>query len=73
MSSYFGGEHMSAAAVPPSIGSDCALANCIPGSQANSEASELSRFSQKTSVHIPPVSHAWLALRQAGGHSIWTK
>lgn len=44
MSSSFGGEHMSTAAVPPWIGSDCVLANCIPGSQAKSEWSELSHF-----------------------------
>lgn len=54
MSSSFGGEHMSTAAAPPSIGSDCVLANCIPGSRANSEPSELSRFSEKraSSFHL---------------------
>lgn len=51
MSSSFGGEHMSTAAVPPSIGSDCVLANSLPGSRANSEASELSCFSQNERPH----------------------
>lgn len=51
MSPSFGGEHMSAAAVPPSIGSDCVLANSLPGSRANSEASELSRFSENERLH----------------------
>lgn len=51
MSSSFGGEHMSTAAVPPSIGSDCVLANSLPGSRANSEASELSRFSENEHLH----------------------
>lgn len=51
MSSSFGGEHMSTAAVPPWIGSDCVLANCIPGSQAKSEWSELSHFWYKHLLH----------------------
>lgn len=40
----FGGKHMSTAAVPPWIGGDCGLANCIPGNQAKSEWSKLSHF-----------------------------
>lgn len=51
MSSSFGGEHMSTAAVPPWIGSDCVLANCIPGSQAKSEWSELSHFWYERLLH----------------------
>lgn len=60
----FGGKHMSTAAVPPWIGGDCVLANCIPGNQAKSEWSKLSHFwcehstwfthlfSYKTSNHL---------------------
>lgn len=59
MSSSFGGEHMSTAAVPPSIGSDCALANCIPGSPAKSEWSELSHFLKRASAfHLIYMSHS---------------
>lgn len=59
MSSSFGGEHMSTAAVPPSIGSDCALANCIPGSPAKSERSELSHFLKRASAfHLIYMSHS---------------
>lgn len=58
MSSSFGGEHMSTAAVPPSMGGDCAQANCIPGSPAKSEPSELSRFLRGASAfHLIYMSH----------------
>lgn len=50
---------MSTAAVPPSIGSDCALANCIPGSPAKSEWSELSHFLKRASAfHLIYMSHS---------------
>lgn len=59
MSSSFGGEHMSTAAVPPSIGGDCARANCIPGSPAKSGPSELSHFLKRASAfHLIYMSHS---------------
>lgn len=59
MSSSFGGEHMSTAAVPPSIGGDCARANCIPGSPAKSGPSELSHFLKRDSAfHLIYMSHS---------------
>lgn len=76
MSSSFGGEHMSAAAVPPSIGSDCVLANCIPGSRANSEASELSRFFEKQAstfhlFHMRGLLYDKLDAIHSGQSSTW--
>lgn len=69
MSSSFGGEHMSTAAVPPWIGSDCVLANCIPGSQAKSEWSELSHFWYERLPHS--TWFTCLFLRGASGRSLW--
>ena len=71
MSSSFGGEHMSTAAVPPWIGSDCVLANCIPGSQAKSEWSELSHFWYERLLHS--TWFTCLCFHGAGGHSLWPK
>lgn len=68
MSSSFGGEHMSTAAVPPSMGGDCARANCIPGSPAKSEPSELSHFLQRASAfHLIYTSHSPRNLRPSTG------
>lgn len=72
MSSSFGGEHMSTAAVPPSIGSDCVLANCIPGSQAKSEWSELSHF-LKNELHLHSTWFTCLSFHGTSGHSLWPK
>lgn len=59
MSSSFGGEHMSTAAVPPSMGGDCARANCIPGSPAKSEPNELSHFLERASAfHLIHMSRS---------------
>lgn len=71
MSSSFGGEHMSTAAVPPWIGSDCVRANCIPGSQAKSEWSELSHFWYKRLLHS--TWFTCLFFHRTGGRSLWPK
>lgn len=68
----FGGEHMSTAAVPPWIGSDCVLANCIPGSQAKSEWSELSHFWYQRSTWFTCLFfHRIVAAIHLGQNSTW--
>ena len=69
MSSSFGGEHMSTAAVPSWIGSDCMLANCIPGSQAKSVQSELPQFFDTSISHIPPDLHVSFSTEPAAVRS----